>query len=133
MEHTSHHPPIANFLLKHEGFDFWGRYEFKAELHKLSNKLAMVMEGPNHFDFKDESRISFNWPDLMLLGMFWGDRRCKYHNVMTFEDRVNKLKCWIKIGDAGDNKEYKKRVDAFSGSIYSYDPSKKPEKGKDKV
>mmetsp|Transcript_7275 Transcript_7275/g.10110 ORF Transcript_7275/g.10110 Transcript_7275/m.10110 type:complete len:150 (-) Transcript_7275:32-481(-) len=41
---------------------------------------------------------------------------------MNFVDRANGIKAVVKFGDAGDNKEYKKRVDAFSGSIYTFDP-----------
>ncbi len=33
-EHTSHHPPIANFLLEDpdELYKLWGYYEFKAKI-----------------------------------------------------------------------------------------------------
>mmetsp|Transcript_15104 Transcript_15104/g.12819 ORF Transcript_15104/g.12819 Transcript_15104/m.12819 type:complete len:197 (-) Transcript_15104:482-1072(-) len=122
MEHTSHHPPIANFLLEHQDFKFWGRYIFKADLAKMSGNLSMIMDGPNHMDFKDGTRITFNWPDLKLSGMFWGDRVCKYHHDMYFVDKKNKLKAVLQFGEAGNNKEYSKRVDAISGSIYRYDP-----------
>ncbi len=46
-EHTSHHPPIANFLIEDpEGlFKFWGFYEFKAKISQ--NTLLMKNDGPN--------------------------------------------------------------------------------------
>lgn len=61
MEHTSHHPPIANFMLTHDDFRFWGRYIFKADMSMTGN-LSMIMDGPNNMDFADGTRITFNWP-----------------------------------------------------------------------
>lgn len=47
-EHTSHHPPIANFLVEdpNERYKLYGYYEFKAQIS--SNSLIMKNEGPNN-------------------------------------------------------------------------------------
>jgi len=52
-EHTSHHPPIANFLIEdpEDFYTFWGFYEFKAKIS--SNTLIMRNDGPNNVKFKD--------------------------------------------------------------------------------
>lgn len=52
-EHTSHHPPIANFLMEDPDnlYKFWGFYEFKAKIS--GNNLLMRNEGPNHIQFQD--------------------------------------------------------------------------------
>lgn len=41
---------------------------------------------------------------------------------MIFIDRKNGLKAFLEFGEYGNRKEYKNRVDAFTGSIYTFDP-----------
>ena len=132
IEHTSHHPPIANFLLTHMDFKFWGRYEFLAKLEGITrNTVIMHQNGPNHVDFNDGNRITFHWPHLQIDGLTHGDRVCKYIGHMKFVDEKNKIKAIIKFGETGEGKSSsKKRTDMFYGKIYRYrkgeeSPSKK--------
>jgi hypothetical protein len=119
VEHTSHHPPIANFLIVHKNFKFHGRYVFNASLD--GNQLNLHQEGPNHVDFNDGQRISFYWAPLRLSGMLWSDRTCKYVNYIKFVDEKNKIKAIVNMGDRGDREVSKKRTDVFSGKIYKYE------------
>lgn len=123
-EHTSHHPPIANFLLKHKDFMFWGRYVFIANVEGFTkNVVVMHQDGPNHVDFKDGHRITFYWPKLRLEGVMHGERTCTYTHHMKFVDEKNKIKVIIKFGDSGESKAFpKKRTDAFHGKMYRYKP-----------
>lgn len=130
-EHTSHHPPIANFLLKHRDFSFWGRYEFQGNVQGLTKNVVIVTQiGPNHVDFKDGHRITFHWPSLHLEGVTHGDRTCTFINHMKFVDEKNKIKVIIRFGESGDLAVFsKKRTDAFCGKMYRY----KEHTGKKKV
>lgn len=125
IEHTSHHPPIANFLLSHKDFKFWGRYEFFAKIEGVTkNILLMHQQGPNHVDFKDGQRITFHWPHLYVEGITHGDRVCKYTGYMKFIDEKNQIKAIIKLGESGDQQNLpKKRSDVFYGKIYRYKKS----------
>jgi hypothetical protein len=52
-EHTSHHPPITNFLLHPEdkAYEMWGYYEFTGKMG--TNHLKSGLRGPNNIRFKD--------------------------------------------------------------------------------
>lgn len=122
LEHTSHHPPIANFYVTHKDFKFWGRYEFCAKLEGMTkNTVHMQQQGPNHIDFSDGQRIKFYWPCLQIDGVAYGERTCKYIDHMKFIDEKNRIKAIIKFGESGEHKTFsKKRTDAFYGKIYRY-------------
>lgn len=126
MEHTSHHPPIANFLVLHKGFKFWGRYHFFAKLE--TNTLTLLQEGPNNVEFYDtKQHIQFFWGPLKVGGMLWGDRICKYDKFVHFIDKANKLKCVIKFGEVAPGTKGDKRVDNVYGKIYRYKPDMTPD------
>jgi len=86
-EHTSHHPPIANFLLLNKLWKFYGRYEFVAKLSQ--NHLHMLQDGPNHVEFKDGHKIVYCLPGIKAGGLIIGDRVIKYHRVAKFVDEQN--------------------------------------------
>lgn len=53
-EHTSHHPPISNFLMHpkdQKGYVFWGFYEFVGSMS--GNSLRAGQKGPNNIKFDD--------------------------------------------------------------------------------
>jgi hypothetical protein len=123
-EHTSHHPPIANFYLTNPEWKFYGRYEMIAKLD--TNTLYIWQDGPNIIEFKDGSKIQFHLPGIKCSGMLLGDRTCYYHGVARFIDKKNKIKGVVKMS-AGERKGYfttKKQHDEFLGKLYYYDPSK---------
>ena len=63
-EHTSHHPPISQFLVE-EPSKQWrmhGYYEFGGSMGK--NSLTSGLRGPNNLDFADGTRIHFNTVDF---------------------------------------------------------------------
>jgi len=125
-EHTSHHPPIANFLLLNPNYKYSGRYEFVAKLS--NNTLFIRQEGPNCVEFKDGSKVIFHLPGIKVNGMLLGDRTCYYNGVAKFEDPKNKVKAIVKMGCGTEKKSgffggTKKRHDQFEGKIYYYDPS----------
>lgn len=86
-EHTSHHPPIANFLMQDPDnlYEFWGFYEFKAKISQ--NTLVMRNEGPNNLRFQDGQTITYQYPINKLGGMLWGERTLNLDGTMVFEDK----------------------------------------------
>jgi len=135
LEHTSHHPPIANFLIKHKDFKMWGQFEFIAKLEGFTkNVITMLQEGATYIQFNDGHKLICYCPYLYLEGMMHGDRTAKYVGALKVIDEANKIKAIVKLGESGDHKHLpKKRVDVFHGKIYKYRPQEitgKSKKGK---
>lgn len=122
IEHTSHHPPIANYLLTHHDFRLWGRYEFIAKLEGFTkNTVIMLQKGTSHLDFRDGHRIQYWCPHLHLEGMMHGDRTAKFVGHLKIVDEKNKIKAIVKFGSPGEHKAFpKKRTDVFNGKLYRY-------------
>lgn len=130
VEHTSHHPPISNFLIVHNDWRFYGRYEFKGELSAFSNSLTIGQEGPNTVEFKDGQKIVFHLPLIHVGGVISGDKVTRYKTFMDFVDKKNKLKSVIKFDPSDRPAMYdKKRKDVYSGLIYQYDAGVAIKKG----
>lgn len=77
MEHTSHHPPISNYLL--EGppstpYKFHGNNEFVGNIKNRGNILTILFKGPNIVDFPDGGRIVFHNHVNKVRGLMWGDK-----------------------------------------------------------
>lgn len=126
VEHTSHHPPIANFYVAHNDWKFYGRYEFKGDISTLGNYLAVDQEGPNTVEFADGHKITFHLPTIRIGGMIHGDKKTRYIGSVRFIDRTNKLKCVIKFDPSDRRPMYdKKRKDVYTGLIYKYKETKK--------
>ena len=118
-EHISHHPPIANFLITHKDFRFYGRYEFQANLE--TNTLTLLQDGPNYCEFKDGGKIVFYWPFIKVHGMLFGERTVKWVGVIKVIDEKNRMKAIIKMDDGGKKSVFSKvRTDIFNGAIYNY-------------
>ena len=134
LEHTSHHPPIAHYLITHKDFRLSGHYEFIAKLEGLTkNTVHMLQEGTSLLEFNDGHKITYTCPYLHLEGMMYGDRTAKFSGVLRVVDEKNKLKAIVKMEDPGEHKAFaKNRSDAFHGKIYRYkEPSAKSKKDED--
>eukprot|EP00347_Sterkiella_histriomuscorum_P010009 403339035 len=119
-EHTSHHPPISNYLIEDssELYQVSGYYEFKAKIS--GNNLIMRNEGPNNIRFSDGQTITYEYPVTKLGGMLWGDRVLNIEGHMVFEDKQNELKAVVIF--------HHHRYDKFIGQIYHKDVNVKPSK-----
>ena len=94
-EHTSHHPPITNFLLEgpEDLFKMYGYYEFIGKMGK--NSLTSGLRGPNTVEFKDGTKIRFNAPDWRIGGTIYGERTIEGVGSLVFEDMKNNLKAVV--------------------------------------
>jgi len=129
MEHTSHHPPIANFFVKNENYKLYGRYEFVAKLS--GNKLYVRQDGPNYVEFANGSKLRFYLPKIKVKGMLMGDRKCYYAGSSTFFDDENGIKAVVKHSSGEKKGNFftgkKKRRDQFTGKIFytKHNPNEK--------
>ena len=98
IEHISHHPPIAAFLLTHKLFKMHGHYEFRMKLTPSQMKGQEI--GPTWIEFTDNTRILFRYPKILLGSPVSGERTWNHSGSMIFEDKKNKLMA-IVIFDSG--------------------------------
>ena len=91
-EHTSHHPPISNFLLEDRDFLYklYGYYEITGKMG--ANNFVSGLRGPNTVIFKDGHHIRFGFPSYRLGGTVMGDRTVETIGSCTFEDLTNNRK-----------------------------------------
>ena len=91
-EHTSHHPPISNFLV--EGADdmykMHGYYEVCGKMG--GNNFVSGLRGPNDLIFKDGHHIRFGYPSFKLGGTVMGERSVEAIGSVVFEDLTNNRK-----------------------------------------
>lgn len=113
-EHSSHHPPISNFLVEDSEnlYTISGFFEFKAKIS--SGQLQMRNDGPINIRFPDGQHVVGSHPTKKLGGMIWGDRTLVNDDTFTFEDKANGLKAVILFKE--------KKNDRFAGKLYRYKP-----------
>lgn len=94
-EHTSHHPPITNFLIEDvDGlYTMSGYYEITGKMEL--NALISGLRGPNDIRFKDGQHIRFGYPSYRLGGTSFGERSVELIGSCTFEDLTNNRKAVI--------------------------------------
>jgi hypothetical protein len=121
-EHTSHHPPITNFLVEDPNglYTLSGYYEIHGKMG--GNHLISGLRGPNNLTFKDGQRIRFGFPSYKLGGTVMGERTIETIGSCTFEDLTNNRKAvllmssfkksgWIRQQSSGSK-------DSVEGLIY---------------
>eukprot|EP01017_Pseudomicrothorax_dubius_P034450 TRINITY_DN4722_c0_g1_i1.p1 TRINITY_DN4722_c0_g1~~TRINITY_DN4722_c0_g1_i1.p1 ORF type:complete len:695 (+),score=157.69 TRINITY_DN4722_c0_g1_i1:65-2149(+) len=91
IEHTSHHPPVSNFMMIdfNKRWKMTGYYEYKGALR--GNSIVGRQEGPNVVTFNDGSSIKFNCPNVRLSGFLYGDRIIQPFGDISFEDKKNDI------------------------------------------
>lgn len=90
LEHTSHHPPISNFLLEGRGYQVSGYFEFKAKMS--TGSLMVHADGPVNIKYDDGTEISFRFPKNKATGILMGSRKAFHEGVVELEDLGNSLK-----------------------------------------
>ena len=124
-EHTSHHPPVTNFLIKGPGYTMWGRYEYKVEFS--ANSLKARQAGKHYIQFENGDVVSFKLPAAKLTGLVMGTRSSYYTGELKFLDKQNGLKsvvimdCGKTGGFFGSRKKGHKK-DEFEGLLYKWNP-----------
>lgn len=123
-EHTSHHPPITNFLIEDvDGlYKMWGYYEITGKMDY--NALISGLRGPNNLVFKDGQHIRFGYPSYRLGGTVVGDRSVELIGSCTFEDLTNHRKAVVLMNTykAGWIGAYTGSKDEVEGVLYDSKP-----------
>lgn len=95
LEHTSHHPPVANFLVEDVdgNYRMSGYYEVVGKMG--ANSLTSGLRGPTDIVFKDGQHIRYGVPFYRLGGTIYGDRTIEVVGSNTFEDLTNHRKAVV--------------------------------------
>jgi prepilin-type processing-associated H-X9-DG protein len=126
-EHTSHHPPVSNFLFEDvdELYKLYGYYEVTGKMG--ANNIVSGMRGPNNIVFADGHHIRYGVPSFKLGGTVMGERTVEIIGSITFEDLTNNRKAVIIMNTfkkAGWLKSSQGNKDNFMGIIYDSKPLK---------
>jgi len=128
-EQTSHHPPISHWEVvdKDNRFKFYGYANFSARC--LGNVVKGNQKGPLTIEFDDGTKITWTFPEVLIKGIFWGDRVTEFSGKITFVDEKNKLGCDIAFNPNALGfvkslfSKQKEPSDVLSGFIYKLDSS----------
>lgn len=122
VEHTSHHPPISNYLLIGKGWKYYGRQEFCVKNNTTFNCVDIVYKGPQVIEYTDGHRIYFKLPVFKMANLIIGDLNQKFVGVLKFIDPKNNLKAVIamnkKFKGGVFGMQNKKQYDQCEGKIY---------------
>ncbi|KYQ96866.1 oxysterol binding family protein [Tieghemostelium lacteum] len=121
-EQTSHHPPISSWEVVGRKFHYYGYGQWSASC--LGNIVKGYQRGPHVIEFADGGKITWNLPDILIKGIFFGDRVTEFSGKTLFTDEANKLVCELKFNphSLGFFKslisKQKEPSDTFIGNIY---------------
>ncbi len=98
LEQTSHHPPISHYIMygPNENYKYYGYSHFSSSAGL--NSLKVVNKGKRVIEFKDKTRITFDFVNDHYSNSFWGTLRHENLGEINFTDEKNGLKCLIKFG-----------------------------------
>ena len=122
FEHTSHHPPISNFLIVTAfGARCHGRFEQVADMS--TNKMEIIYRGPYNMEFADGHQITMFLPTAKTKGIMWGDRMLKFGKKICYYDPTNAIKGYLEFGTELSEGRFKgNRVDTLMGEVYQFEP-----------
>lgn len=131
MEHTSHHPPVSNFLLEgpsSAGYKFYGNNEFVGNIKSSGNILTIEFRGQNIVEFPDGEVIKFYNHINKVRGLMWGDKLLSMEGCLTVINESAGLKATL-IMDPKQREVYDSSdPNYFEGILYEYnDTSSKKE------
>lgn len=136
MEHTSHHPPISNYMIegpKATNYKFYGANEFVGNIKSAGNILNILFKGPNTVEFPNGEKVIFTNQISKVKGLMYGDKLIFMEGNLEVVDEENGLKAFIFMEPKKWEVYETDDQNAFEGIIYEYDPSLAQKSPPDKV
>jgi hypothetical protein len=114
VEHISHYPNYARFLIIEDNFKIHGYFEFNAKTEGLGSKILVTQQGPITIEFlKTKETVVYNMPTIKLLNASSEEGRSAiWMGTIVFSDIKNNLQSFVQF--ALDEKY----VHGFNGLIY---------------
>lgn len=113
IEHISHYPTVARFLVLGEYYKIHGYFDFSTSTESFGSKINVFQKGPITVEFpKINQKVIYNMPVIKLINASSEEGRSAiWHNTILFSDTINNLKAVVKLGT---NKNY---IHGFEGYI----------------
>lgn len=113
VEHISHYPNYARFLIIDDLYKIHGYFEFNAKTEGLGSKLTVTQHGPITIEFlKTKDTVVFNMPIIKLMNASSEEGRSAiWTGTIVFSDVKNNLQAFTQF--AVDDKY----VHGFTGLI----------------
>lgn len=96
LEQTSHHPPVSHFIMygPNDNYKYHGYSHFTSSAG--FNSLRVDNKGKRIVEFKDKTKIMFNFCYEAYSNSFWGTLRHESLGEILFVDLTNGYECVIK-------------------------------------
>jgi hypothetical protein len=97
LEQTSHHPPTSHYILygPNNNFKYYGYSLFSSSAG--FNSLKVINKGKRFVEFKDGSKIEFNFCEENFGNCFWGTVNLQSLGILSFIDKKNNIECILKL------------------------------------
>jgi len=124
MEHTSHHPPISNYLIegpKDAPYTFHGNNEFVGNIKSRGNILNILFKGPNTITFPDGEEITFYNHTNKVKGLLSGAKLISMDSILTVVNEEKGLKTAIFMEPKAKEVQDDEDPNYFEGVLYYSD------------
>ena len=97
LEQTSHHPPISHYIMygPNNNYKYYGYSVFSSSAG--FNSLRVMNKGKRFVEFKDGTKIEFNFAEENFSNCFFGQVKLETLGTMIFKDVENNIECKLKI------------------------------------
>jgi len=122
MEHTSHHPPISNYLIEgppESNYKLYGNNEFVGKIMNRGNILSVLFKGPNTIEFPDGEKITFYNHVNKVKGLMWGDKLISMDGTLTVVSEDSDLKVVIIMEPKTKEIQDDEDPNYFEGILYN--------------
>lgn len=116
LEQISHNPPVSYFNLIGDGFLYHGHQEQVASLGL--NKAVGHQFGPNHIDFSDGDRVTWEYSPVNIDGIIWGERNAYVVDSYIVRYPSAQLECCVRFGKQYSGGWSYRSGDALDSIVY---------------
>ena len=127
MEHTSHHPPVSNYLIEgpaRSNYKLYGCNEFVGNIKNRGNVLNILFRGTNYIEFPDGEIIEFENHVNKVRGLMWGDKLISMEGCLTFTNREEGIKATIIMEPKTQEVSESDDPNYFEGLLYYFNDNK---------
>lgn len=117
-EHTSHHPPVTNFLVLSDFYKLYGHYELTGRFK--GNSLLGGFIGPATLKFNDGQTVTYSYASFRAGGIVLGTRTLNWEGEMVFTDAANDFEARLKFGPEKKGSLFSRTIgktDDFQGTV----------------
>ena len=113
-EQTSHHPPVSNMQIIPPHGNWTMDAQFNFGIDPGVTKVVILQKGVTRLCLKDGTVIEWEFPNIAVTGILYGDRVIKINGPFVMHDLKNNLEAYLYIDPSmWENRRYKKDQQAI--------------------